>query len=71
MAQILSGVGGASCQLCTAMFTQIHDIDLVKDGFSINRSIQDAQSLFEEVDEDDFLSLPSNERFNLRISHMR
>ena len=65
MAQILSGAGGASCQPCTATFIQIHAIDLVKDGFPNNRSIQDAKSLFEEVDEDDFLFLPTNERFNL------
>ena len=65
MAKILSGAGGASCQMCTATFTQIHDIDIVKDGFPINRKIQDARALFEEVDEDDFLSLPTNERFNL------
>ena len=65
MDKILSGVGGASCQLSTATFTQIHDKNIVKDGFQINRSIQDAKSLFEEVDEDDFLSLPTNKRSNL------
>ena len=64
MAKILRGAGGASCQLCTT-FAQIHDIDFVKDGFAINRKIQDARRLFEEVDEDDFLSLPTNKRFNL------
>ena len=65
MAKILSGAGGASCQMCTATFAQIHDIGFVQEGFSINRKIQDARILFEEVNEDDFLSLPSNERFNL------
>ena len=38
----------------------------MRDGFPINRrSIHDAKSLSEEVDEDDFLSLPTNKRFNL------
>ena len=52
MAKILSGAGGASCQLCTASFAQIHDISF-------------ARALFEEVDEDEFLSLTSFQRFNL------
>ena len=29
MAKILGGAGGASCQLCTASFAQIHDIDII------------------------------------------
>ena len=37
----------------------------MKDGFAINRKIQDVRRLFEEVDEDDFHSLPTNKRFNL------
>ena len=41
MAKILSGAGGACCQFCTASFKQIHDPDIVKDGFPINRSITD------------------------------
>ena len=43
MAKILSGAGGACCQFCTATFKQIHDPDIVKDGFPINRSITDAK----------------------------
>ena len=65
MAKILSGAGGASCQLCTASFAQIHDISFVNTGYPINRTIHDARALFEEVDEDEFLSLPSIQRFNL------
>ena len=64
MAKILSGAGGASCQLCTATFAEIHDIGFVKYGFPINRKIQHARTLFEEVNED-FFSLPTNKRFNL------
>ncbi|KAI6650503.1 hypothetical protein LOD99_7554 [Oopsacas minuta] len=41
MAKIISGAGGACCQFCTATFKQIHDPDIVKDGFPINRSITD------------------------------
>ena len=39
MAKILSGAGGACFQFCTATFKQIHDPDMVKDGFPNNRSI--------------------------------
>ena len=65
MAQILSGAGGASCQFCTATFKQIHDVDIVNDGFPINRFISDAKVLFEEVNEEQFLSLTTDQRFNL------
>ena len=65
MAKILSGAGGASCQFCTATFKQIHEVDIVKDGFPINRFISDAKILFEEVEEERFLSLNTNERFQL------
>ena len=65
MAKILSEAGGACCQFCTATFKQIHDSDMVKDGFPINRSITDAKVLFEEVNEDEFLSLSSDKRFNI------
>ena len=65
MAKILSGAGGASCQLCTASFAQRHDNSFVKTGNPMNRTIHDALALFEEVDEDEFLSLQSNQRFNL------
>ena len=65
MAKILSGAGGACCQFCTATFKQIHDLDMVKDGFTTNRSITDAKVLFEEVYEEEFLSLSSNQRFNI------
>ena len=63
MAKILSGAGGACCQFCTATFKQIHDPEIVKYGFPINRSITDAKDilyvLFEEVNEEEFLSLSS------------
>ena len=64
MAQILSGAGGASCQFCTATFKQIH-VDIVNDGFPINRFISDARVLFDEVNEEQFLSLTTDQRFNL------
>ena len=49
MAKILSGAGRACCQFCTATFKHIHDPEMVKDEFPINRSITDAKVLFEEV----------------------
>ena len=65
MAQILSGAGGANCQLCTARFDQIHDIEFVLQGFPINRTIQDAKILFQEVEGEEFLSLRSDDRYNI------
>ena len=68
MAQVLSGAGGTNCQVCTARFDQIHDIDFVLQGFPINRTIQDAKILFQEVEEEEFLSLKSDDRYN--ITHL-
>ena len=62
MGKILSGAGG-SCQFCTATFT--HDPDIVNEGFPINRSVSDTKILFDEINEEEFLSLTSNQRFNL------
>ena len=66
MASILSGAGGASCQLCTAAHKELKDPDWIIQGFPINRYITDAIQLFGEIeDSDSFFSLPSNERCNL------
>ena len=65
MSAILSGAGGASCQLCTTHFNELKDLDLIRAGYPINRSIKDAKLIFETVDREEFLSLPSNERFGL------
>ena len=42
MSAILSGAGGASCQMCTATHDDLKDRDLIEDGFPINRTITDA-----------------------------
>ncbi|KAI6659856.1 hypothetical protein LOD99_14196 [Oopsacas minuta] len=65
MAKILSGAGDANCQMYTATLQQIHDISTVQNGFPINRTIRDAHDVFDEVDEEEFLSLPTNQRYNL------
>ncbi|KAI6657124.1 hypothetical protein LOD99_15920 [Oopsacas minuta] len=65
MAKILSGAGGANCQMCTATFQLIHDISIVNNGFPMNRTIRDARDVFDEVDEEEILSLPTNQRSNL------
>ncbi|KAI6647153.1 hypothetical protein LOD99_8806 [Oopsacas minuta] len=57
MAKILIGASGANCQMGTATFQQIHDISIVQNGFLINRTIHDARDVFDEVDEEEFLSL--------------
>ena len=33
---ILSGAGGAHCQLCTANLKEIKDLEMVRAGFEIN-----------------------------------
>ena len=65
MCGILSGAGGAHCQLCTASIKDLKDIEMVRAGFPINRHISDAKELFEHVDKDDYLSLPSGQRFGI------
>ena len=56
MAGLLDGAGGASCHLYTATNGQIKSLEWVHCGFPINRFISDARQLFEEVDEEDYLT---------------
>ena len=65
MSAILSGAGGASCQLYTASHAELKDLELVRDGFPINRTITKALDIFDNVDTDTFLSLTSKDRFGL------
>ena len=66
MSGILSGAAGASCQLCTATKEQLKDVELITQGFPINRHISDAIELFEELeDKETFFKEPSNDRINL------
>ena len=66
MAAILSGTGGASCQMCNATQKDLKDRELVVDGFPIDRTISDAIQLFGELEDiESFFALPSNERYNL------
>ena len=57
MAKILSGSGGASCQMCTATFKQLHDISIVQDGFPINRTIHDANQYLNRLTKRSFLAV--------------
>ena len=63
--EILSVAGGASCQLCTATHLQLKDLELIRSCFPINRQIQDAISIFNDVEISEFLKLDSNSRFGL------
>ena len=67
MSGILSGAGGAHCQLCTANLKELKDLEMVRAGFLINRQILDAKELYTFVDKDEYLSLPSSQR--LGITH--
>ena len=65
MSGILSGAGGASCQMRTANHEDLKDRELVLEGFPINRHVSDAIELFGEVEDvGHFLSLPTIQRFN-------
>ncbi|KAI6650613.1 hypothetical protein LOD99_7663 [Oopsacas minuta] len=58
MSGILSGAGVASCQLCTASFAELTDLELVRSGFPINRTITSAKEIFSIVDTENYLLLP-------------
>lgn len=49
MVATLSGARGASCQLCTSSHKQLKDLDLISDGFQINRFIHSAIEIFNDV----------------------
>ena len=63
--RILSGAAGAHCQLCSASYTYLKYLDLVRTGFPINRTISSAKEIFTTVDTDEFFFLPSQQRFGL------
>ena len=66
MSATLSGASGASCQLCTANHTQLKELNLIRDGFPINRFIHDAKNLFNDVsNHEEFLNLDSKSRYGL------
>ena len=67
MAAILDGAGRTSCHLCTATKEQLNDIGLIQQGFPVNRFIKSDNQIFHEIDEDEFLSLPSKERFGITL----
>ena len=52
MAGILFGAGGAHCLIFTANFKQLHDNELIRDGFPINRSISAAKEIFVTVNKE-------------------
>ena len=65
MSAILSGAGGASSQLCITQFDELKDLDLIRTGYPKRRSKSDAKLIFDLVHREDFLSLPSNQKFGL------
>ena len=64
MSGILSGSGGAKCQLCTATFRDLHYIELLRSGFPNNRTVSNSREIFCSVNKDEFITLPSQKRFN-------
>ena len=60
---LFSGTGSASCQLYTATFSELKAIELVKNRFPINLTISSAKEIFDIVDVDYFIALPSGQSF--------
>ncbi|KAI6651055.1 hypothetical protein LOD99_5632 [Oopsacas minuta] len=58
MLGILSRAGDAHCQLCTANKSELKDLEIVRSGFPINRSITTAKEIFSIVDEEEYFLLP-------------
>ena len=65
MSSILDGAGGAHCHLCTATKKELSDKYLISHGFPINRSIESFKEIFNEADENEFLTRAPAERFNV------
>ena len=59
MSGILTGSGGANCQLCTVAFDQLLNIEFIRPGSPINRNISATKQIFAIVDKDEYLVLPS------------
>ena len=49
----------------TASFKELHDIELIRSGYPINRTITAAHEIFSSVDKEQFLALPSTQGFGL------
>ena len=47
MSSNLSGAGRASCLLYTAKFTELKDLDFIRAGYLINRTISAAKLIFD------------------------
>ena len=56
MSAILSGAGGAHCQLCTASKEDLFDLELVSAVYPNNRTVSDAIELITFFDKDEFLN---------------
>ena len=52
-AQLYTGLGGSYCDLCSYSKEECLQEDIVKEGFKITRSIQEINSIFEELANED------------------
>ena len=69
ISRLLSGAGGATCQLCTVTHSELKELELIRSGFPINRYIQAAIAIFNDVDLEEYLKLDSNSRF-VKLTHL-
>ena len=56
MSKLLSGAGGAPYQLYTITHSELKELELIRSGFPINRHIQAAIVIFNDVDPEEFLN---------------
>ena len=51
-AHLYLGLGGAFCDLCDFSKEQCHNVDVIANGFKINRTVQDLHNIFEDIQQD-------------------
>ena len=51
-AHLYLGLGGAFCDLCDFSKEQCHNVDVIANGFKINRTVQDLHTIFEDIQQD-------------------
>jgi hypothetical protein len=49
----VSGLGGAYCSMCVVSVADAHNPEQIKQGFTIDRSIESTWQLYENLKDDD------------------
>ena len=65
-ANLYLGLGGAYCDLCDISKADCHDVERVKQGFAITRSITSLHSLFDDISTEDGSVVKSHNDYETR-----